>query len=95
MKIITVNIPVSHIKMIDSLVGETGLYPSRSELIRVALRDFLIKQLEESFECENNDKESIVVTEHSDDSMYIRVPYEKNIGMNTVTEYKTYRIIRK
>ena len=28
------------------LVGEKGLYPSRSELPRVAIREFLIKELE-------------------------------------------------
>ena len=46
MKIITVNLPVPYIKTIEGLVGDKGLYPSRSELIRVALRDFLIKELE-------------------------------------------------
>ena len=45
MKIITVNLPVNDIKMIKNLVGENGLYPSRSELIRVAIRDFLVKEL--------------------------------------------------
>ena len=46
MKIITVNVPVPYLKTIENLVGDDGLYPSRSELIRVALRDFLIKELE-------------------------------------------------
>lgn len=45
MKIITVNLPVSYLKMLDGLVGEQGLYPSRSELVRVAVRDFLIREL--------------------------------------------------
>jgi len=46
MKIVTVNLPVNYLKAIESLVGENGLYPSRSELIRVAMRDFLIRELE-------------------------------------------------
>lgn len=46
MKIITVNLPVPYIKTIELLVGNDSLYPSRSELIRVAIRDFLIKELE-------------------------------------------------
>jgi len=46
MKVITVNLPQTYIKEIDSMIGENSLYPSRSELIRVAVRDFLISQLE-------------------------------------------------
>jgi hypothetical protein len=45
-KIITVNLPEQYIKAIDGLVGEKHVYPSRSELIRVAVREFLIKELE-------------------------------------------------
>ena len=46
MKIITINIPISYLKTIESLVGENALYPSRSELIWVATRDFLIREIE-------------------------------------------------
>jgi hypothetical protein len=31
--------------MIDAMVGEQKIYPSRSELVRLAVRDFLIKEL--------------------------------------------------
>lgn len=48
MKIITVNLPVSYLHAVDGLVGETALYPSRSELIRVAVREFIIKELTEA-----------------------------------------------
>jgi len=48
MRIITVNLPVSILQMIDTMIGEHGVYPSRSELIRVAVREFLIKELESS-----------------------------------------------
>ena len=45
MKIVTVNVPESYIGAINKLIGENGLYPSRSELIRCAVRDFLLKEL--------------------------------------------------
>lgn len=45
MKIITVNLPESYLKAIDSLTGDNALYPSRSELVRVAVREFLITEL--------------------------------------------------
>jgi len=39
MKIVTVNVPESYIDAINKLIGRDGLYPSRSELIRCAVRD--------------------------------------------------------
>jgi antitoxin ParD1/3/4 len=48
-RIITCNVPEIYLKAIDRLVsknGKPGLYPSRSELIRVAVREFLIKELQ-------------------------------------------------
>lgn len=45
MKICTVNLPEPFISAMKKLVLEYGLYPSRSELIRVAVREFLIKEL--------------------------------------------------
>jgi Arc/MetJ-type ribon-helix-helix transcriptional regulator len=42
MVILTINIPRKVREMLDTLVvGEDALYPSRSEIIRVALHDFL------------------------------------------------------
>ena len=51
MRIITVNLPLSYVRAIEKLTGKNGMYPSRSELIRVAVREFIIKELEtaESF----------------------------------------------
>jgi Arc/MetJ-type ribon-helix-helix transcriptional regulator len=46
LKIITVNLPTAYLMAMDKLTGEKGLYPSRSELIRVAVREFLIKEME-------------------------------------------------
>jgi len=45
MKIVTINVPEAYIDAINELIGEHGLYPSRSELIRVAVREFLLREL--------------------------------------------------
>ncbi len=42
MRIITVNLPLEHHKSINHLTNNAnGVYPSRSELIRIAIRDYL------------------------------------------------------
>jgi Arc/MetJ-type ribon-helix-helix transcriptional regulator len=50
MKIITVCLPNYILKIFERLCGEGKkyVYPSRSELIRVAVKDFLIKELQNS-----------------------------------------------
>jgi len=45
MKIVTCNIPEPFIAAMDQLITKYRLYPSRSELVRVATREFLIKEL--------------------------------------------------
>lgn len=44
MKIITINLPEKYLQSIQ-ILNDMGLYPSRSEAIRVALSDFLAKEL--------------------------------------------------
>ena len=44
MKIITINLPEKYLAAIQVL-NDLGQYPSRSEAIRVALGDFLSKEL--------------------------------------------------
>ena len=100
MRIITVNLPVPYIKTIELLVGNKGLYPSRSELIRVAIRDFLIKELEiaknfPKFTTEKLVSNTFVPEQENNDELFVRIPTEKPAGMQTVKEYKTYRIIKK
>jgi Arc/MetJ-type ribon-helix-helix transcriptional regulator len=48
MKPISVHIPEVVLEGIDRLV-EAGIYPSRSEAIRAAVRDFVIRELGEDF----------------------------------------------
>ncbi len=89
----TVNIPESYIESIKRLVGEGGLYPSRSELIRVAVREFLIKELKNANEII---KYKEVKVEEFDDKNFVRVPVNKlNENNEPVREFKTYKILKR
>ncbi len=93
MKIVTVNIPESFLDSIKKLVGNNGLYPSRSELIRVAVRDFLIRELKMA---DNMAKYKETEIEEFDDENYVRVPVERlNEKDEPVREFKTYKIIKR
>ena len=54
MKIITINLPEKYLSAIQ-ILNDKGIYPSRSEAIRIALRDFLSDELKmyEDLEDEN------------------------------------------
>ena len=60
MKIITINLSLAHVKALQML-QDLGLYPSRSEAIRVALRDFLMRNLGfvQTLDNENNDHDVV------------------------------------
>ncbi|UCC19752.1 MAG: ribbon-helix-helix protein, CopG family [Promethearchaeota archaeon] len=93
MKIVTVNIPESYLDSIEKLVGENGLYPSRSELIRVAVRDFLLRELKMA---NNMAKYNETEIEDLDDENYVRVPIQRlNEKDEPVREFKTYKIIKR
>jgi len=53
-KVITINLPIQYIEAIQVL-NDLGIYPSRSEAIRIALRDFLSNELKmyEDLESDN------------------------------------------
>ena len=96
MKIVTVNVPESYITAIAKLVGEGGLYPSRSELIRCAVRDFLLKELKLAQNLEKwhvNEPE----VENFDDKNFVRIPIinKKDENDEPITEFKTYKILRE
>lgn len=93
MKIVTVNIPESFLDSIKKLVGEHGLYPSRSELIRVAVRDFLLRELKMA---DNMAKYKETEVENFDDENFVRVPVERlNEKDEPVREFKTYKIVKR
>ena len=93
MKIVTVNIPESYLESIKKLVGDDGLYPSRSELIRVAVREFLIRELKMANNMAKYKEEKV---EEIDDENYVRVPVERlNEKDEPIREFKTYKVIRR
>lgn len=79
--VITVNLPISYIKIIDDFVGNYGV--SRCELIRIAIRDFLLKQLEIAKGTPKVEDSKPI--QQSDN--FVSVPYENGL--------RTYRIVRK
>ena len=93
-KIVTVNINETDLDSIKKLVGADGLYPSRSELIRVAVREFLLKELAVADRMAKYKKEEI---EEFDEKNYVRVPIETTDENNEPLrrEFKTYKIVRR
>lgn len=93
MKIVTVNIPEAYLDSIEKLVGDEGLYPSRSELIRVAVREFLLRELKMANNMAKYKEEKV---EEIDDENYVRVPVERlNEKDEPIREFKTYKVIRR
>lgn len=89
MKIVTVNIPEAYIAAIEKLVGEGGLYPSRSELIRCAVRDFLLKELRLAKNLPSFEESAI---DEYDKKEFVRVPITEN-GQSM--GFKTYKINKR
>jgi Arc/MetJ-type ribon-helix-helix transcriptional regulator len=80
------------LEAIEKLVGEHGLYPSRSELIRCAVRKFLIKELKQVKSMTGNKPKKDL-----DENKFVQVPIEKEDESSDepVREFKTYKIVRK
>lgn len=97
MKIVTVNVPESYIEAIEKLIGEDGLYPSRSELIRCAVREFLLKELRMAKNMAKYNEPKVKLYEESTDNKnYVRVPIEgKDDNNEPVREFKTYKILKR
>ena len=83
-KIVTVNVPMAYVEAIKKLVGEDGIYPSRSELIRCAVRELLIKELNRAKKIGYNEPE----IEDFDSEHFVRVPKDDK-------NFKTYKIVRR
>ncbi|MBD3212440.1 MAG: ribbon-helix-helix protein, CopG family [Candidatus Lokiarchaeota archaeon] len=95
MKIVTVNVPESYLDAIEKLTGNDGLYPSRSELIRCAVRDFLIKELQMAKKLIKSHKNSDIEEELLD-SEYVRIPVKStNENNESVNSFKTYKIVKR
>jgi len=91
LKICTVNVPESYIDAINKLIVRgKGLYPSRSELIRVAVREFLLRELKMVKNLPKYNK----IEEEYDKTKFVRVPIIDSSNKNT-HEFKTYKIVRR
>jgi antitoxin ParD1/3/4 len=79
MQIVTVNLPSIYIDAIAKLTGQ-GMFPSRSEAIRAALRDFLKNELEmvESLLDLNETEGKVQVVQDS------KIPAVKKIDMRSI-----------
>ncbi|MHA1491688.1 MAG: ribbon-helix-helix domain-containing protein [Promethearchaeota archaeon] len=97
MKIVTVNVPESYIDAINKLIGENGLYPSRSELIRCAVREFLLKELKMANNMLKYKEEQVDDFEEDyDQENFVRVPVKtRNQKNEPIREFKTYKIIKR
>lgn len=83
----------------DKLVGENGLYTSRSELIRNAIREFLLEKHKMLKELEQPHYTHISEEKQeyeSEQKQYVRIPIEKNDeNSKSNQEFKVYKIIKK
>lgn len=93
MRIITINLPIVIIEAIKALCGDKyGLYPSRSELIRVAT----IERVRHDMELLNDLSKNIVRQHDSElDTMKVRVPKGDPDEHGDYHEFKTYNIVRR
>lgn len=95
MKILTVNIPESFVEAIESIVGDESLYPSRSELIRVAVRQHLLNHLDLAKEIKEEKKNSMQKAINLQKNETINEPDEIiKIPVLTSGGNKYYKVIR-
>jgi Arc/MetJ-type ribon-helix-helix transcriptional regulator len=87
-----VNVPESYIDAIERLVGGNGLYPSRSELIRCAVREFLLKELKMAKNMTKYDETEI---DDFDSEKFVKIPIENKDKEEPVRQFKTYKILRR
>jgi len=98
MKIVTVNVPESFLTTIEMLIGDEGLYPSRSELIRCAVREFLLKEIKlaKKMALHNESIPDNLAEFDLDESKFVRIPLEKKDENNEPkTEFKTFKVLEK
>jgi len=77
----------------EGLIGEDGLFPSRSELIRAAVREFLLRKIELALKLQEKEKEP---DEEFDEKNHVRIPMEtKDENGEPSLSFKTYKIIRR
>ncbi len=97
MKIVTVNIPEAYLPVIERLTDpDEGLYPSRSELIRFAVRDYLIRELKMADNMAKYEEVDPEPEVELDPTKFVQVPTTRlDENDEPVREFKTYKIIRR
>lgn len=102
MKIVTVNLPEWMLETIERLVYDPiknpwGLYNSRTELMRCAVRAFLLKEIaraEEIIAAKEGTKKPELIT--IDEDKFIRIPNDKEEERKEdVQEFTCYKIIKR
>jgi len=100
MKVLTCNLPESYLNAIAILTrNKNGIYPSRSELIRVAVREFLIKELKAGktfakFPQSEFSKFYPPPVEKESKPEMVKIPWEENPEGEVIT-YKTFNIVKR
>jgi len=87
LKVVTVNIERQFLRAIEKLIGEAGLFPSRSELIRRCVQEKLkkeIKKLKSMVKYKDDPQ-----LEEIDEDNFVRVPIENKDKQ----EFKVYKIM--
>lgn len=99
MKIITVNIPESYVNAIEKLCGDNKIYPSRSELIRVAVREFVIEKLRlankfQKLAANTEEETELLFDDEEDVEATINIPFQNSDSDAEVgVVYKTFKKI--
>ncbi len=97
MKIITVNIPESYVNAIEKLCGDNKIYPSRSELIRVAVREFVIEKLRlakkfQKLATNNEENSELIFDEQEEIEETINIQFQNSDSDDEVgVMYKTFK----
>ncbi len=95
MKIVSAHVPVSDLEKIDKLVGKQGLYPSRSEVVRYAIKKYLVDKLKIVKKVSNTDK-NIKEDKHTEEEhKYVKVPVDDNGTDNPEKQFEIYKILKK
>ena len=96
MKIVTVNLPVLYLKEMDKYIGGNKTFPSRSELIRVAVRDYLIDYLQASDKktepttppiVPELNSQSITITDEKGQKLLL-IPSKDSLGNMVIKQFK-------
>lgn len=100
MKIVTVNIPEAYLDSIEKLVeteeNPLGIYPSRSELVRCAVKEFLQKEIDMADYITKNTLEQAKKKFFQSNGSMVKVPtIRKDENGEPYKTFKTFKIIKR